>query len=81
MTLYQKLFLAALYVLNFDIPVDYHFEVDGVDVVVYNYVEKNAIGVDFVVDNYEDLWWEIRRGCDVDYDRLNKAIKTVLKNI
>jgi len=80
MPLYQKLLLAVVYVLGFDTPVDISFDHGGHHYDVYNYVESGSIGVDFVVDDglYTDLWWEIRRNKDVDYNRLHQAVQYVV---
>ena len=84
MNLFQKLMLACLYVLGSDTPIDISFDHGGRHYNIYNYVESGSwgldIGVDFVVDNgfYSDLWWEIRRNKDVNYNRLHQAIKYVL---
>lgn len=86
MSLYQKLLLAVVYVLGSDVPVDISFDHGGHHYDIYNYVESGSwgldIGVDFDVDNgrYEDLWWEIRRNKTTDYNRLHKAIKTVVES-
>jgi hypothetical protein len=87
MSIYQKLMLAVVYVLGSDAPVDISFDHGGHHYDIYNYVESGSwgldIGVDFDVDNgrYEDLWCEIRRNKTTDYDRLHKAIKTVVESI
>ena len=85
MSLYQKLLLAVVYVLGFDTPVDISFDHGGHHYDVYNYVESGSwgldIGVDFVVDNgyYTDLWWEIRRNKDTNYNRLHKAVGHIVE--
>ena len=89
MTLYQKLLIAAIYVLGFDTPTDITFEHGTHQYSVYNYIEKSRsgldVGVEFAVDDeggedylYDDLWWEIRRDNRVNRERLHEACKAMV---
>ena len=86
MNLFQKLLLAAVYVLGYDVPVDISFTHNGHSYEIYNCVETGSwgldVGVDFVVDGgrFTDLWWEIRRNKDVNYNRLHRAVEYVVEN-
>lgn len=88
MSLYQKILLACLYVLNFDTPVDIEFTHGGHTYRIYNYIETSSsgleVGVDICIDEtkdsylYDDLWWSIRCSRKTNYSRLNEAVTAIV---